>query len=159
AAALRQRGAVALPHRDPQAPAVRSREMSIDRAARARALGQSLWYDNISRGLLRSGEIRRLVEDGVITGITTNPTIFHKAIEGGSDYDEQIRALVAAGKFVPAIYDELTRDDVAAAAELLKPVWERAQGKDGYVSLEVSPRFAHDEDATVAEAKRLWKAL
>ena len=133
--------------------------MPIDRAAQARGLGQSLWYDNISRGLIASGAIKKLVDDGVITGITTNPTIFQKAIESGAEYDDAIRALVSQGKDVGAIYDRLSIDDVAAAADALKPVWERTQGKDGYVSLEVLPRYAHDVDGTVADGKRLAKEL
>ncbi|MSR46092.1 MAG: transaldolase [Planctomycetes bacterium] len=131
--------------------------MSIDRAALARGLGQSLWYDNISRGLLKSGAIAKLVADGVITGITTNPTIFQKAIESAGDYDREIRSLAAEGCSALQIYDRLTIADVQAAADVLKPVWERTQGKDGYVSLEVLPRFAADANATVAEGKRLWK--
>jgi transaldolase len=133
--------------------------MPIDRAAQARGLGQSLWYDNISRGLIASGAIKKLVDDGVITGITTNPTIFQKAIEAGAEYDDAIRDLVAKGKDVAAVYDRLSIDDVAAAADVLKPVWERTQGKDGYVSLEVLPKYARDVDGTVADGKRLWKEL
>src|SRR5262245_13880058 len=133
--------------------------MGIDRAAQARGLGQSLWYDNISRGLLRSGAIKKLVDDGVITGITTNPTIFQKAVESGTDYDDEIRTLKAAGKETEAIYHRLTIGDVQAGADLLKPIWERTQGKDGYISLGVLPRYAADEAATVAEAKRLVKEV
>lgn len=131
--------------------------MAIDRAALARGLGQSLWYDNISRALLRDGTIAKLISGGVITGITTNPAIFQKAVEGGGDYDGEIAALAREGLAAEAIYDRLTIADVQAAAELLKPVFERTQGKDGYVSLEVLPRFAADVAATVAEGKRLWK--
>jgi transaldolase len=133
--------------------------VAIDRAAQARGLGQSLWYDNISRGLLESGAIKKLIDDGVITGITTNPTIFQKAIESGGDYDKQVKALVAEGADVAAIYDRLSISDVSAAADLLKPVYERTQGKDGFVSLEVLPKYAHDADGTVADGKRLWKEL
>lgn len=132
--------------------------MTIDRAALARGLGQSLWYDNISRGLLTGGAIAKLVGDGVITGITTNPTIFQKAVEGGGDYDRAIGELAAAGRSAEEICDALTIADVKAAADLLLPVWERTQGKDGYVSLEVLPRYAADATATVAEGKRLFKA-
>ena len=137
--------------------------MAIDRAALARGLGQSLWYDNISRGLLRSGAIAKLVDSGVITGITTNPTIFQKSVSSGADYDDEIRRLASA---TPAghdaerarfILDRLTIGDVQAAADVLKTVWEKTQGKDGYVSLEVQPKHARDEAATVAEGKRLFK--
>src|SRR5262245_3577401 len=122
--------------------------MGIDRAAQARGLGQSLWYDNISRGLIASGAIKKLIDDGVITGITTNPTIFQKAIDSASEYDDAIRSLMAEGADVAGIYDRLSIDDVAAAADLLKPVWERTQGKDGYVSLEVLPKYANDAETT-----------
>jgi transaldolase len=131
--------------------------MPIDRAAQARGLGQSLWYDNISRSLLDSGELAKMIADGVLTGVTTNPTIFHKAIEGGAEYDAAIRTLAADGLSAEAIYDRLTIADVQATADLLKPVWEKTQGKDGYVSLEVQPKHAHDEAATVAEGRRLAK--
>ena len=133
--------------------------MAIDRAAQARGLGQSLWYDNISRGLIKSGVIRKLIDDGVITGITTNPTIFQKAIESSAEYDDEIRSLMNEGADVATIYDRLSIHDVADAAELLKPVWERTQGKDGYISLEVLPKFANDAEGTVRDAKRLWKEL
>jgi len=131
--------------------------MAIERAALARGLGQSLWYDNISRGLLKSGVIAKLIADGVITGITTNPTIFQKAVESGGDYDAEIATHFAAGLTAEQVYDRLTIGDVQAAADLLKPAWEKTQGKDGYVSLEVLPRFAADAAATVAEGKRLFK--
>src|SRR5687767_6823252 len=116
--------------------------MAIDRAALARGLGQSLWYDNISRGLLRSGAIAKLVESGVITGITTNPTIFQKSVSSGADYDDEIKRLAnatPAGRDAEWVYDRLTIGDVQAAADVLKPVWEKTQGKDGFVSLEVQP--------------------
>jgi transaldolase len=129
--------------------------MPIDRAALARGLGQSLWYDMISRGLLASGAIAKLVNDGVITGITTNPAIFQKAVESGGEYDAEVAGLAKEGAPALTIYDRLTIGDVKAAADVLKPVWERTRGADGYVSLEVLPKHAHDEAATVAEGKRL----
>ena len=93
--------------------------MPIDRAAQARGLGQSLWYDNISRGLIASGAIKKLVDDGVITGITTNPTIFQKAIEAGAEYDDAIRTLVSQGKDVGAIYASLWAPEAALIAKQL----------------------------------------
>lgn len=120
--------------------------------------GQSVWYDNISRGLLASGELARLVEAGEVTGVTSNPSIFQKAIAGSADYDEAIAALLAGNPEMEpeALYERLAVEDVRAACDLLRPVYERTGGVDGYVSLEVSPALAHDTEGTVAEAHRLF---
>lgn len=133
--------------------------MSAQRAEQARKLGQSLWYDNISRSLLNSGELARLIQGGIITGITTNPSIFQKAVEGSTAYDAAIKKLVAQGKTAEEVYHQLTLDDVREAADLLRPVHDRSHGIDGYVSLEVLPSLASDEDSTVKEALRLFHAL
>lgn len=119
------------------------------------ALGQSVWYDNISRGALR-GELAALVTAGEVQGVTSNPTIFEKAISGGGDYDDDIRRLVAAGHGGQDVFWELAVSDIRAGADLLRPVFERTEGADGYVSLEVSPDLAADGPGTVAEAKRLF---
>jgi transaldolase/glucose-6-phosphate isomerase len=121
-------------------------------------LGQSIWYDNIRRALLDSGELQNLVDAGV-TGITSNPSIFEKAIAGSADYDEDLAELVIEDKSAETIYETLALDDIRRAADLLRPVYERTGRVDGYVSLEVSPRLAHDTDGTVAEARRLFAAL
>ncbi len=121
-------------------------------------LGQSIWYDNIRRGMLASGELATLIENGV-SGLTSNPTIFEKAIAGSADYDAALWRLVAEGKEVEEIYEALVLDDIGRAADLLRPVYERTNGDDGYASLEVSPRLAHDTDGTIADAKRLFAAL
>ena len=122
-------------------------------------LGQSIWYDNIRRGLLTSGELERLIGLG-ITGVTSNPTIFEKAIAGSTDYDEALMALVRSGKgSVGELYESLAVEDIRAAADLLRPVYDRTGGADGYISLEVSPTLAHDTAGTVAEARRLFAAL
>src|SRR5262249_55676895 len=118
-----------------------------------------LGHDNRCGGRSAPGAIKKRVDDGVITGIPTNPTIFQKAIESGAEYDDAIRDLVAQGKDVAAVYDRLSIDDVAAAADVLKPVWERAQGRGGYVSLEGLPKDARDVEGTVADGKRLFKEL
>ena len=120
--------------------------------------GQSVWYDNIRRGLIRSGELQRLIDLGV-TGLTSNPTIFQKAIADSGDYDDAFEGLVGEGKDVDEIYEALVIDDIRAAADLLRPTYDGADGADGYASLEVSPRLAHDTEATVAEARRLFAAL
>jgi len=121
-------------------------------------LGQSIWCDNLSRPMLDGGELRRLIDLGLV-GITTNPTIFMKAITGSKAYDEQIAALAGDGCDLPQLYEGLVLADVGAAADALRPVHERTHGLDGYVSLEVNPRLAHDTDATIAEARRLFHAL
>jgi transaldolase len=120
--------------------------------------GQSIWYDNIRRALLDSGELQAFIEDGV-SGLTSNPSIFEKAIAGSTDYDEALHALVKAGKSLDEIYETLAIDDIGRAADLLRPIYDRTAGADGYVSLEVSPTLAHDTENTVAEAQRLFATL
>ncbi|MDY3868727.1 MAG: transaldolase [Pyramidobacter sp.] len=121
-------------------------------------LGQSIWYDSISRGALEDGTLARLAEEGV-RGVTTNPSIFQKAIAGSCEYDEDIRRLAKAGKSDTEIYDALTAGDVKAACAVFEPVWAASNGNDGFVSLEVNPLIAEDCAATVSEAIRLWNAL
>ena len=124
----------------------------------ARRLGQSIWYDNIRRGLLTSGELEGLIEQGV-TGVTSNPTIFEKAIAGSTDYDKALTSLAHSGKSADETYEALVLEDIREAANLLRPVYDRTAGADGYVSLEVSPTLAHDTKGTVVEARRLYAAL
>ncbi|CAB1129193.1 Transaldolase [Candidatus Hydrogenisulfobacillus filiaventi] len=121
-------------------------------------LGQSIWYDNIRRGLLDSGELARLIEAGV-SGVTSNPTIFEKAIGGSNDYDAAITELVRRGLDAQAIYDQLTLEDIGRGADLLRPVYDRTNGEDGYISIEVPPTLAADTPATVAEARRIFGTL
>lgn len=121
--------------------------------------GQSIWYDNIERRLLTGGGLARMIaEDGVL-GLTSNPTIFEKAISGSRDYDEAIAALAAQGRSVEHIYEALAIEDIRQAADLLRPIYERTNGVDGYVSLEVSPHLAYNTENTVAEARRLFAAV
>jgi transaldolase len=116
--------------------------------------------DNICASLVQSGDLRRMVEKGVIVGMTSNPTIFAKAVgSGAGGYDKAIRALHRQGKSTFDKYDEVTRRDIAEAADILRPIYDRTEGLDGYVSLEVSPELAHEEDRTVNEALRLFRAL
>jgi transaldolase/glucose-6-phosphate isomerase len=122
------------------------------------ALGQSIWLDYIRRSLISSGELQSLVDQG-IRGLTSNPTIFEKAIAGSSDYDQEMHALVEAGKSVQEIYEALAFEDIRRAADILRPVYEQSLGGDGFVSLEVSPTLAHDTQGTLAEASRLFAAL
>ncbi len=121
-------------------------------------LGQSIWMDNIQRRMLTGGGLQTMIDEGLL-GMTSNPTIFEKAIGGGSDYDEAMRSLVAAGATTEQIFDALTIEDVGMAADIFRPVFDRTQGKDGYVSIEVSPKLAHDTAGTLADARRLWQTL
>ncbi|MFN7999927.1 MAG: bifunctional transaldolase/phosoglucose isomerase [Acidobacteriota bacterium] len=121
--------------------------------------GQSIWYDNIRRALIDNGDIAGKIANDDLRGITSNPTIFEKAITGSTDYNDAIRKLIAEGKSVTEIYEALAIEDIQRAADLFKPVYERTNGLDGYVSLEVSPLLAHDTDGTITEAKRLWATL
>jgi transaldolase len=120
--------------------------------------GQSLWYDGLKRDLLRSGALARLIEEGV-RGLTTNPAIYHEAISGTGDYDADIAALAARGLDAKAIYELMAVRDIHAAADLLRPVWDATDGRDGFVSLEVSPFLARDTRGTIEEGRRLWRAL
>src|SRR5437763_85833 len=117
--------------------------------------GQSVWIDYLSRHLLDSGELARMMREDAVVGVTSNPTIFQKAVSQGSDYDDQLRELLDRISEPKEIYLELTRQDVTEACDLLRPVWDEGQGKDGYVSWEVDPNLAYDRDATYEEAQRL----
>jgi transaldolase len=119
-------------------------------------VGQSVWLDYIHRGILRSGEFARLVQDG-ISGVTSNPTIFEKAITGSADYDDALAKLVAEGKSAEQIYEVLITEDIQAAADVLRPVFDDTRGGDGYVSVEVSPLIAHDTPATIEDVRK-WSA-
>ncbi|MGI8609117.1 MAG: transaldolase [Candidatus Dormibacteria bacterium] len=127
----------------------------MNAAQRLHEAGQSLWLDNITRELLTSGQMAGYIADAAVTGLTSNPTIFDKAITAGDDYDAQVRQLAEKGLDPEALFFELAVDDLRTAAALFKPAWESTGGFDGWVSLEVSPRLAHDTDKTVAEAKAL----
>jgi transaldolase/glucose-6-phosphate isomerase len=122
-------------------------------------VGQSVWLDNISRRLITSGALKQLIDEDGISGITSNPTIFEKAISHGTDYDDAMRELIRQGKSDAEIYDALTISDVQSAADVLRPVFEAAHGVDGYVSIEVSPKLAYDTAGTVADARRLFAAV
>src|SRR5829696_9110457 len=122
-------------------------------------LGQSIWYDNIRRAMLTTGDLRKKVEEDDLRGVTSNPTIFEKAITGSTDYDEQLGKLVQAGKGVGEIYEDLVVDDIGNAADTLKPVYDKTDGLDGYISLEVSPKLAYDTRGTIDEAARLFERV
>jgi len=122
-------------------------------------LGQSIWLDYIRRDLIASGELRRLIEEDGLRGMTSNPSIFEKAIADSHDYDDDIRTMALKGKGAEAIYETLSQRDVQSAADEFRPLYDRTDGKDGYVSLEVNPHLAHDTKGTIEEARRLWAAL
>ncbi|MCW5661693.1 MAG: transaldolase [Burkholderiaceae bacterium] len=124
-----------------------------------KALGQSVWMDDIRRAWIDDGTIARLIAQDGLCGLTSNPAIFHKAMSAGAEYEAPIRALVRAGQTAGAIYETLAVEDVRATADLLRATWENSDGRDGFVSLEVSPHLADDTRATVQEARRLWRAL
>lgn len=123
--------------------------------------GQSIWLDYIRRNLIRSGELKRLVEEDGIRGVTSNPTIFEKAIAGSTDYDETLGTMLAQGSQTPVekLYEPLAIEDIQMVADALRTVYDSTNGDDGYVSLEVSPRLAHDTEKTISEAKRLRAAV
>ena len=122
---------------------------------RLSALGQSVWIDYLSRDLLHSGELARMMDEDAVTGITSNPTIFQKAISGGSAYDDQLRELMGHEEDAKEIFIALAGRDIVEACDLLKQAWDGGKGLRGYVSMEVDPTLASDTAGTLAEAKRL----
>ena len=122
-------------------------------------VGQSVWYDQMERRLVSSGKLAQLIEEDDLRGLTSNPTIFEKAIGGSEDYDGQLRMLASQGKSREEIYDELVIEDIGKAADVFAPVYERTGNDDGYVSLEVLPTLAADTEKTCSEAKRLFTRL
>src|SRR5215813_2454706 len=115
------------------------------------AQGQSVWLDYIRRDLIRTGELKRLVEEDGIRGVTSNPTIFEKAITGSADYDDTLRTLLAANPNadLQKLYEAVVIEDIQHAADVLRPIYDESDASDGYVSLEVSPRVAHDTEGTI----------
>ena len=122
-------------------------------------LGQSIWLDSIRRGHILTGELQKMIDADGITGETANPSIFEKAIAGSHDYDDAVRKLVSAGKNALEIYETLAIQDVQMACDVFRPVYDATKGADGFVSIEVSPKLAHDTAGTIAEAKRFFKAV
>ena len=121
-------------------------------------LGQSIWFDNIRRSLMTSGELQELIDKG-LRGITSNPSIFEKAVSGSSDYDAEIQGMTAQGRSTYEIYEALATADVGNAADLMRSVYDSTDALDGYVSLEVNPDLAHDTDGTIVEAQHLFATL
>ena len=121
-------------------------------------LGQAIWLDYIRRSFIARGQLKDLMDQG-LRGVTSNPSIFEKAIAGSNDYDEALRSLAGQGTSAEEIYEALALEDIRRAADVLRPVYDETEGADGYISLEVSPDLAHDTEGTIAEARRLWAAL
>jgi len=117
--------------------------------------GQSIWLDNIKRSMFASGELHKLIEDG-LRGMTSNPTIFEKAIDSGSDYDAQLKSLIGKESEPQRLFELLAIQDIRAALDEFRPLYDKTNGGDGFVSLEVSPLLAHDTADTIEAAKRLW---
>ncbi len=122
------------------------------------ALGQSLWLDNITRDLLDRGTLKKYVDELSVTGLTSNPTIFDQAIKNSAAYDPAIREKLAKGKSGEGLFFELALEDLTRAADVFRPVWDRTDGVDGWVSLEVSPLLAYDATSTIAAARELFAA-
>jgi transaldolase len=122
-------------------------------------LGQSIWLDFFDRELMDSGKLQQLIDEDGLTGITSNPSIFEKAVDSSSDYDEDIRKLAAEGKSNEEIFFGFAVNDIQRAVDILKPVFDKAKGTDGFVSLEVSPHLANDTQGTINQARQLWKAV
>jgi transaldolase len=123
------------------------------------SFGQSVWLDLISRGLIKSGGLRKLIEEDGLSGVTSNPAIFEKAIDGSRDYDEDLRRFSLNGTGAIDICERLMMDDIRAAADELRPIYDRLDGADGFVGMEVSPHLAHDTQGTIEEARRLWRSV
>jgi transaldolase / glucose-6-phosphate isomerase len=136
------------------------KEAAANPLQRLHRFGQAAWLDFLSRDFIANGDLKKLVEVDGLTGVTSNPSIFEKAIDGGEDYAAALEAAIRAGDSdVMALYERLAVEDIKNAADVLRPVYERTERKDGYVSLEVSPYVAMDTEATVAESRRLWSAV
>jgi transaldolase len=133
--------------------------MTVNRLQQLHEAGQSVWLDYIDRTILRNGDLARRIRDDALAGMTSNPTIFEKALAEGSAYDDQIAASAHGEHTAWELFEEIEADDVRTACDLFRPVYDAAKGGDGFVSIEVSPGVADNADATVNEALRLWKKV
>lgn len=133
--------------------------MGKNKIRQIRDFGQSIWLDFFDREIMDSGKLKRMIEEDGICGITSNPSIFEKAISGSSDYDEDIRALFRTKRGFDVVFFSLAVKDIKRAADLFKSVYKKTNGSEGYVSIEVSPHLAHDTEGTIKQARDLWKAV
>ncbi len=132
---------------------------AVNRIAALAALGQSIWLDYTTRDLVRSGKLQQLIDYDGVRGMTSNPTIFQHAMASGTMYDDQIKQLAAQGKDAAQIFDALAIKDIQDACDVFRKVYDRTSGTDGFVSIEVSPKLAHDTDGSIQEARRLWREV
>jgi transaldolase len=145
---------------NPMSPEAHRSAGTQNRIKALQSFGQSVWLDDLRRSLFTSGEFRRLIVEDGLRGATSNPSIFEKAIAGSTDYLEKVQEIRQRADVTPIVlYEMLAIRDVQDGADLLRPVYDDTARGDGYVSLEVSPYLAHDTDATIQEARRLWKAV
>lgn len=133
--------------------------MTTNHLLEIKDFGQSIWMDNLSRDIIESGDLKNMIVEKGIRGITSNPAIFEKAIKGNAIYDSEIEKGIKAGKSVMEIYESLVFDDIRNACDIFKPVYEQTEGLDGYVSIEVPPNIANDTEKTVQEAIRYYQAI
>lgn len=133
--------------------------MSTNHLLKIEDLGQSIWIDNLTRDLIRSGELKQLIVSRGLRGVTSNPAIFEKAIAGNQMYDADIAAGIKAGKSLLEIYESLVFEDIRQACDIFRPVYDATDGLDGYISIEVPPTIAHDTEATIREARRYFQTI
>lgn len=133
--------------------------MTVNPLKKLESLGQAIWLDYIRRDLMTSGQLKKLIEEDGLKGITSNPSIFEKAFSESHDYTKDIQSMKEQKKDLQFVYETLTQQDVKMAADEFRKLYNNTQGKDGYVSLEVNPHLAYDTEGTIVEARRLWKAL
>lgn len=131
----------------------------INNSEKLHELGQAIWYDNIERRLLKNGELKQMIDNGLVYGLTSNPSIFKNAIANSDDYAQQLAEAAKNTRDANAIFEQLAIQDIQQAADLLMPLYEKSNGVDGLISLEVNPKLAHKTEETLAEAKRLWDAV
>jgi transaldolase len=134
------------------------KEMIMSKLSELEEVGQSIWLDYIQRSLITSGELKKLVDQG-LKGVTSNPAIFEKAITGSNDYDEDLKNLIKTDRSIEQVYEALAIQDIVLATDTLRGVYDSTNGKDGYVSLEVSPELADETEKTIAEARRLFESV
>src|SRR5689334_20079940 len=133
--------------------------MTNNKIKQIQDFGQRIWLDFFDREILNSGQLKKMIIEDGIGGVTSNPSIFEKAISNSSDYDEDIRTLIQTKRSLDVVFFSLAVKDIKPAADLFKNVYKKTNGQDGFVSIEVSPHLAHDTEKTIQQARDLWKAV
>src|SRR5436190_5084124 len=131
----------------------------MNRLQQLAAHGQSIWLDFTRRSFVESGALKKLIEEDALTGVTSNPTIFDEAISRGDEYEAAIQHAAKRGLPAEELFEEIAITDIQRVADELRPVFERTQGRDGYVSFEVSPHLAHDTEASIQQARDFWSRI